>query len=191
MPEFPSRIEADPSVAEANRHIINTIPPDSEDFEDARRGLIALPEIPAIPARRSGDRIVWNFAEYDFLSQNESAEAPPTVNASLWRQGQLTSQAGLFEVTAYATTLRNGVLVFVPGKDRFAGTPQTVIKLTREVLNGLMYGAQGVYRTAFDNAVRDGLVEIPEGKQEYASTVFGYLTQPDPSFPIVAPAASS
>ncbi|MEU5424932.1 alkyl sulfatase C-terminal domain-containing protein [Streptomyces olivoreticuli] len=87
------------------------------------------------------------------------------------------------------TTLRNGVLVYVPGKDHFAGIPQTVIKLTREVLNALMYGPQG-FKTAFDVAVRDGVVQIPEGKQEYADTVFGYLTAPDPSFPIVAPAIS-
>ncbi|MFF4222173.1 alkyl sulfatase C-terminal domain-containing protein [Streptomyces abikoensis] len=86
------------------------------------------------------------------------------------------------------TTLRNGVLVYVPGKDRFAGAPQTVIKLTRDVLNGLMYGANGDYRAAFDKAVRDGLVQIPEGKPEYADVVFGYLTRPDASFPIVAPA---
>ncbi|MFF4739309.1 alkyl sulfatase C-terminal domain-containing protein [Streptomyces sp. NPDC001262] len=90
------------------------------------------------------------------------------------------------EEEACTTTLRNGVLVYVPGKDHFAGTPQTVIKLTREVLNGLMYGPKG-FKDAFDAAVRDGLVQIPEGKQDYADTVFGYLTASDPSFPIVAP----
>ncbi|MCC3777352.1 alkyl/aryl-sulfatase [Streptomyces sp. UNOB3_S3] len=101
MPEFAEPIEVDPAVAEANRHIINTVPPNSEDFEEARRGLLALPEIPAIPARHKGDRIVWNFVSYDFLSEGLSDEAPPSVNASLWRQGLLTAQAGLFEVTAY------------------------------------------------------------------------------------------
>ncbi|MEU1376019.1 alkyl sulfatase dimerization domain-containing protein [Streptomyces triculaminicus] len=101
MPEFAPQVEVEPSVAESNQQIINTIPPNSEDFEDARRGLVALPEIPAIPARREGDRIVWNFVSYDFLSQGQADEAPPSVNASLWRQGLLTAQAGLFEVTAY------------------------------------------------------------------------------------------
>ncbi|MFF4219121.1 alkyl/aryl-sulfatase [Streptomyces nondiastaticus] len=116
MPEFPSQaeqVEAEPPVAEANRRIVSTIPPNSEDFEDACRGLIALPEIPAIPARHKGDRIVWNFVSYDFLSEGSTDEAPPSVNASLWRQGLLTAQAGLFQVTAY----EHGAIYQVRGYD--------------------------------------------------------------------------
>ncbi|MFF4158809.1 alkyl/aryl-sulfatase [Streptomyces sp. NPDC001678] len=101
MLESAEQIEVDPAVAEANRQIVNTIPPNSEDFEDAQRGLIALPEIPAIPARHKSDRIVWNFVSYDFLSQGSTDDAPPSVNASLWRQGLLTAQAGLFMVASY------------------------------------------------------------------------------------------
>ncbi|GAA2707560.1 MULTISPECIES: alkyl sulfatase dimerization domain-containing protein [Streptomyces] len=91
-------VEPSPSVAEANRHIINTIPPSPEDYEDAARGLIALPDVPVIRARDNKEKVVWNFADYEFLA--EGGDAPPTVNASLWRQGQLTVQAGLFQVTS-------------------------------------------------------------------------------------------
>ncbi|QRX89664.1 MULTISPECIES: alkyl/aryl-sulfatase [Streptomyces] len=113
MPEFSEPIDVDPTVAEANRRIVETIPPNSEDFEDARRGLLALPSVPAIPARRQGDRVVWNFAGYDFLSASEVSDAPPTVNASLWRQGLLTAQAGLFQVTSY----EHGAIYQVRGYD--------------------------------------------------------------------------
>ncbi|MFF4403057.1 alkyl/aryl-sulfatase [Streptomyces sp. NPDC001404] len=113
MPEFSEPVEASPSVAEANRGIIDTIPPNAEDFEDARRGLVALPPIPAIPARRQGDRVVWNFVAYDFLSDSEVSEAPPSVNASLWRQGLLTAQAGLFQVASY----EHGAIYQVRGYD--------------------------------------------------------------------------
>ncbi len=40
--------------------------------------------------------VVWSLTEYAFLQQ---ADAPPTVNPSLWRQAQLNYQHGLFKVT--------------------------------------------------------------------------------------------
>jgi alkyl sulfatase BDS1-like metallo-beta-lactamase superfamily hydrolase len=39
--------------------------------------------------------VVWSLEPYAFLS---GAEAPPTVNPSLWRQSRLNMQHGLFEV---------------------------------------------------------------------------------------------
>ncbi|MEV6672019.1 MBL fold metallo-hydrolase [Streptomyces sp. NPDC051162] len=113
MPEFSEPIDVDPSIAEANRGIIETIPPNAEDFEDVRRGLLAVPPIPAIPARRQGDRVVWNFVSYDFLSDSEVSDAPPSVNRSLWRQGMLTAQAGLFQVASYG----RGAIYQVRGYD--------------------------------------------------------------------------
>ncbi|MGX8909154.1 alkyl/aryl-sulfatase [Streptomyces netropsis] len=104
-------VEPSPSVVDANRGIINTVPPNTEDYQDAQRGLLALPDRPAIPAR-DGKSFVWNFAGYDFLLEGDE-EAPPSVNASLWRQGKLTAMAGLFQVTSAS----NRVIYQVRGYD--------------------------------------------------------------------------
>ena len=64
---------------------------DTQDFDDARRGLIA-PLAGAVTA--DDGRVVWDSSTYDFLE----ADCPDTVNPSLWRQSQLVATAGLFEV---------------------------------------------------------------------------------------------
>ena len=63
-----------------------------DDFEEARRGLIA----PFDPPRVEGEngRVVWELESYDFLDD----EPPATANPSLWRQSQLCRIAGLFEI---------------------------------------------------------------------------------------------
>ncbi|MEZ5093098.1 alkyl/aryl-sulfatase [Nocardioides sp.] len=67
---------------------------DTQDFEDARRGLIASLDPGVIHA--DDGRVVWDNDAYSFLS----GEAPDSVNPSLWRQSQLASMQGLFEVVA-------------------------------------------------------------------------------------------
>ena len=81
-------------IAEANAGVRLSLPfADSEDFEEARRGLLGSLSEPLI--RRTGGRVVWDADAYGFLA----AECPPTANPSLWRQGQLNAIHGLFEVT--------------------------------------------------------------------------------------------
>ncbi|MFF7361513.1 alkyl sulfatase dimerization domain-containing protein [Streptomyces sp. NPDC008125] len=65
---------------------------DGQDFEDARRGLIAR-RVPGAVTDASGT-VVWDNDTYAFLQ----GEAPDTVNPSLWRQSQLVAEQGLFEV---------------------------------------------------------------------------------------------
>ncbi|MCX5401325.1 alkyl/aryl-sulfatase [Streptomyces sp. NBC_00102] len=65
---------------------------DGQDFEDARRGLIAR-KVPGAVTDASGT-VVWDNDTYAFLQ----GEAPDTVNPSLWRQSQLVAEQGLFEV---------------------------------------------------------------------------------------------
>jgi len=65
---------------------------DRRDFEDARRGFVAALE-PAIIKGADG-QIVWDMEQYAFLD----AEAPDTVNPSLWRQAQLNKISGLFTI---------------------------------------------------------------------------------------------
>jgi alkyl sulfatase BDS1-like metallo-beta-lactamase superfamily hydrolase len=69
---------------------------DREDFELARRGLIA-PAPATVAGRRPGGPLAWNLAAYSFIAPD--APAPDTVNPSLWRQAQLHMNSGLFKVT--------------------------------------------------------------------------------------------
>jgi alkyl sulfatase BDS1-like metallo-beta-lactamase superfamily hydrolase len=66
---------------------------DETDFEDVRRGFIARSETRQVVA--DDGRVVWDLDAYQFLQQ----PCPDTANPSLWRQGQLLAEDGLFEVT--------------------------------------------------------------------------------------------
>jgi alkyl sulfatase BDS1-like metallo-beta-lactamase superfamily hydrolase len=64
---------------------------DTQDFEDANRGLIAPIDAPVV----DGDgKVLWDNSTYSFLD----GDAPDSVNPSLWRQSKLASIGGLFEV---------------------------------------------------------------------------------------------
>lgn len=65
---------------------------DRRDFTDATRGFISALE----PGVIKGDngKIVWNIDEYAFVN----GECPSTANPNLWRQAQLNSKQGLFEI---------------------------------------------------------------------------------------------
>ncbi|MCP5042595.1 MAG: MBL fold metallo-hydrolase, partial [bacterium] len=72
---------------------------DDQDFEDARRGLVARdPNL--VVTLASGNN--WDMAAYDFVD----GEAPPSVNPSLWRQAKLNNIHGLFKVTEGVHQLR-------------------------------------------------------------------------------------
>src|SRR6266550_2086440 len=66
---------------------------DTRDFEDAARGFLGTVENARITSAQG--RVVWSLEPYGFLSD---AEAPPTVDPSLWRQSRLNMNHGLFEV---------------------------------------------------------------------------------------------
>jgi alkyl sulfatase BDS1-like metallo-beta-lactamase superfamily hydrolase len=74
---------------------------DTQDVEDARRGLVGRSEHRQITA--ADGRVVWDLDAYEFL---RDAEAPATANPSLWRQGQLLIEDGLFEVVPGIYQLR-------------------------------------------------------------------------------------
>ncbi|MFD4179501.1 alkyl/aryl-sulfatase [Rhodococcus sp. NPDC058514] len=81
------------SIKAAHARLLESLPmADVDDFEDVARGFIGTLEDPAI--RNSAGEIVWDASTFDFLS----GDAPTSVNPSLWRQGQLVSKHGLFEV---------------------------------------------------------------------------------------------
>lgn len=66
---------------------------DTADFDSAQRGFLGTLEDSAI--RNDAGEVVWDAASYDFLD----ADAPASVNPSLWRQSQLVARHGLFEVS--------------------------------------------------------------------------------------------
>ena len=89
---------------------------DGEDFEDARRGLIAAE--PSLVLCNAQGRTVWDMDGYAFVKEQEtdgawdeggkadaegeltegSSQAPDTVHPSLWRMARLNGLHGLFEV---------------------------------------------------------------------------------------------
>lgn len=87
--------QATAATREANAALLEQLPfSNTEDFENSRRGFIAaLPE----PIIRDADgNVVYDLEQYGFLMSEDTA--PDTVNPSLWRQGQLLTIHGLFEV---------------------------------------------------------------------------------------------
>ena len=81
------------SIREANAAVRMHLPFDNrEDFDDARRGLVAPLSEPLITA--TDGRVVWDADGWAFVD----GECPDCVNPSLWRQSQLNVIHGLFEV---------------------------------------------------------------------------------------------
>src|SRR6267142_4079057 len=86
--------EASASVVAQHAATLKALPfSDARDFEDASRGFIGTLENARIVSPQG--RVVWSLEPYGFLSD---AEAPPTVDPSLWRQSRLNMNHGLFEV---------------------------------------------------------------------------------------------
>src|SRR5262245_25030732 len=80
----------------ANAAVLKRLPFNNrDDFADAQRGLIA-PLSPTVVLGPQG-LPVWNFDAYTRFV-NADTPAPDTVNPSLWRQLQLLTIGGLFQV---------------------------------------------------------------------------------------------
>jgi alkyl sulfatase BDS1-like metallo-beta-lactamase superfamily hydrolase len=73
---------------------------DTQDFDDATRGRIGRAAVRQVTA--ADGRVVWDLDAYDFLR----GPAPETASPSLWRQGQLLIEDGLFEVVPGIYQLR-------------------------------------------------------------------------------------
>lgn len=77
----------------ANQAVREELPfEDQRSFENARKGFIA--SLDPLTLKR-GEHITYDLSQFQFLD----ADAPDTVNPSLWRQAQLNAQHhGLYEV---------------------------------------------------------------------------------------------
>ncbi|MUL66189.1 alkyl/aryl-sulfatase [Mycobacterium sp. CBMA 234] len=81
------------AIAAANRAHLDSLPfGDTRDFDDADRGFIAAME-PCVVTAADG-RVVWDNDSYSFVN----GDAPDSVHPSLWRQSQLCTKQGLYEV---------------------------------------------------------------------------------------------
>jgi alkyl sulfatase BDS1-like metallo-beta-lactamase superfamily hydrolase len=88
--------DASASVIAQNEATLKALPfTDMADFDDAARGFLGSIDNAKITSEQG--RVVWSLEPYGFLSE---AEAPATVNPSLWRQSRLNMQHGLFEVVS-------------------------------------------------------------------------------------------
>ena len=74
---------------------------DRQDFDDATRGFVGRSARRQVTA--DDGRVVWDLDAYEFL---RGADVPDTANPSLWRQGQLLIEDGLFEVVPGIYQLR-------------------------------------------------------------------------------------
>ncbi len=87
--------DATPATQALQRAVRETLPfHDTQDFEDAARGLVAA--LPEVEIKNAQGRVVWSLRDYAFLA---GEEAPLTVNPSLWRQARLNMHHGLYQVT--------------------------------------------------------------------------------------------
>jgi alkyl sulfatase BDS1-like metallo-beta-lactamase superfamily hydrolase len=86
--------DASGAVVAQQQTMLRTLPfSDTADFDDATRGFLGTIDHAKITS--ASGRTVWSLEPYGFLAQ---AEAPATVNPSLWRQSRLNMNHGLFEV---------------------------------------------------------------------------------------------
>ena len=86
--------DASASVVVQHAAMLKALPfSDTADFDDAARGFLGSIDNAKITSAQG--RSVWSLEPYGFLSD---AEAPATVNPSLWRQSRLNMNHGLFEV---------------------------------------------------------------------------------------------
>ncbi|WHI49627.1 alkyl sulfatase dimerization domain-containing protein [Microbulbifer sp. MLAF003] len=100
----------------ANQTVLKELPFDNrQDFENVKRGFIApLPDNGVIKTEKG--QPVWNLEAFQFARDKS---APDSANPSLWRQLQLISEGGLYEVTPRIYQVRSADLsniTFIEGE---------------------------------------------------------------------------
>jgi alkyl sulfatase BDS1-like metallo-beta-lactamase superfamily hydrolase len=102
--ETPKQTPKDASASVIAQHAatLKALPfSDTRDFDDAARGFLGTLENARITTPQG--RVVWSLEPYGFLSE---ADAPPTVDPSLWRQSRLNMNHGIFEVVSGVYQIR-------------------------------------------------------------------------------------
>ncbi len=103
------------ATLERHSTFLQSMPSDQEEFELARRGLIASEAV--VDIRTAEGQTVWEMQSYQFLAPDKPA--PETVHPGLWRHAQRTAIHGLFKVTDHIHQVRGydiSVITFIEGK---------------------------------------------------------------------------
>ncbi|NUP51141.1 MAG: MBL fold metallo-hydrolase [Catenulispora sp.] len=84
---------ASPEIKSGNSKVRKEYPfDDSRDDANVKRGFVGTIDDTVI--RNADGNVVWDLGSYSFLE----TDCPDTANPSLWRQGRLVAEHGLFEV---------------------------------------------------------------------------------------------
>ena len=151
---------------------------DKLDFENNSRGFVASLE-PCIIREKSTGRIVWNNDEYRFL---ERATCPEKAHPSLWRQAQLISKHGLFEVTEGVYQVRGfdlSNMTIIEGK-------RGIIIADPLISSECAEAALKLYRTHRGQRQVTAIM-YTHSHADHFGGVGGVLSEPDTHVPIVAP----
>jgi alkyl sulfatase BDS1-like metallo-beta-lactamase superfamily hydrolase len=137
------RKDATEATKAANQKLLNELPfSDKSDFDNAKRGLIA--PLPTDVIQGQSGNLIWNPQQYGFITEN--AEAPTTVNPSLWRQSQLINMSGLFEVVDGIYQVRNldlSNMTIIEGTEGITVVDPLVSEETAKVGIELYYAHRG------------------------------------------------
>ncbi len=160
---------------------------DRKDFEFANRGFIATRQDPKI--MREDGSVAFDLSSYGFL---EKGAAPESANPSLWRQAQILTKHGLFQVAERIYQVRGFDVSTVSFVDAGAGwivvDPLTTVEVARAALELVRehvarrpvlaviyshshvdhYGGVGGITNAADVAAGKVKVIAPEGFLEHA-----------------------
>ncbi len=95
---------ASQSTRERHAKLLRTLPfQDTQDFENARRGLIHRE--PSLLIKGATGNVVWDLDSYKrFISQD--SVAPASVHPGLWRMAQLNLLDGVYKVTDHIYQVR-------------------------------------------------------------------------------------
>ena len=110
--------DATNATKSVNAKLLEQLPfSDTKSFEDAKKGFIApLPDNGVIKNDKGVP--IWDLSKFSFIKEGQPA--PDSVNPSLWRQAQLITMGGLFEVVPGIYQVRTADLsniTFIEGKD--------------------------------------------------------------------------
>ncbi|WP_459545687.1 alkyl/aryl-sulfatase [Nocardia sp. X0981] len=150
---------------------------DTTDFGNATRGFVAAPDSPVV--RAADGRTVWDGGAYRFLD----GDCPPTAHPSLWRQGQLCNEQGLFEVTDGIYQVRNldiSNMTLVEGRDG-------VVVIDPLLCVETAAAALALYRRHRGDRPVTGMIYSHSHADHFGGSR-GVLPDGRPSVPILAPA---
>jgi alkyl sulfatase BDS1-like metallo-beta-lactamase superfamily hydrolase len=137
------RKDATQATKAANGALLQQLPfSDTSDFDNAHKGLIA--PLPSEPIKGDSGNLIWNPQQYAFIK--EGMKAPDTVNPSLWRQAQLITISGLFQVTDGIYQVRNldlSNMTIIEGKEGITVVDPLVSQETAKVGMELYYKHRG------------------------------------------------